>query len=139
MSTKLQLGRLLNDDKIVCAYLYNIGERDGKKEKWNKEDKHKSQHLVFLSHNILWHSQCVFEESGSYRSREICDKNSAGEKETKQKQIKRNISRRRLILFKVKKYKKDVTHDVKRWIPDQRRIRKRLKFGIRNFCVQFIY
>ena len=40
--------------------------------------------------------------------------------------------------MKVKKYKKDVTRDVKRLIPDQRRIRKRLKFGIRNFRVQFI-
>ena len=47
MSTKLQFGRLLNDDKIVCVYLYNIGERErwkkGNMEK--KEGKHKSQHL----------------------------------------------------------------------------------------------
>ena len=33
---------------------------------------------------------------------------------------------------------KDVTRDVERWIPYQCRIRKRIKFGIRNFCVHFI-
>ena len=29
-------------------------------------------------------------------------------------------------------------HDGEHWIPHQRHIRKRLKFGIRNVCVQFI-
>ena len=39
--------------------MYYIGVRDGKR-KMEKEDK-KSQHLGFLSHNILGHSQDVYK------------------------------------------------------------------------------
>ena len=39
--------------------MYYIGVRDGKKGKMEKDGKNKSQHLGFLSHNILGHSQGV--------------------------------------------------------------------------------
>ena len=42
--------------------MFYIGVRDGKKEKWEKmvkDGKNKSQHLGFLSHNILGHCQDV--------------------------------------------------------------------------------
>ena len=39
--------------------MYYIGVRDGKKGKMERECKNKSQHLGFLSHNILGHSQGV--------------------------------------------------------------------------------
>ena len=56
--------------------MYYIGVRDRNME---KEGKNKSQHLWFLSHNALGHSHCdlvctKFEDSGSHRSREICDR-----------------------------------------------------------------
>ena len=41
--------------------MYYIGVRDGKKEKWKKKAKIKSQNLSFLSHNILGPSQGVYK------------------------------------------------------------------------------
>ena len=55
--------------------MYYIGVRDGKME---KDGKNKSQHLGFLSHNILGLATLKvykkFEDSGSHRSREICNR-----------------------------------------------------------------
>ena len=48
-----------------------------KKGKLEKDGKKKSQHLGFLSHNILGHPQGVYKiwkDSGSHRSREICNR-----------------------------------------------------------------
>ena len=53
--------------------MYYIRVREGKKE---KDGKTKSQHLGFLSHNILGLATLKvykkFEDSGSHRSREVC-------------------------------------------------------------------
>ena len=43
MSIKFQLSKPLNDDNILCVYLYYIGGRDGKmKKKTNKSVTEKS-------------------------------------------------------------------------------------------------
>ena len=53
--------------------MYYIGVRDGKME---KDGQNKSQHLGFLSNNIIGlptlNVYKKFEDSGSHRSREIC-------------------------------------------------------------------
>ena len=56
--------------------MYYIGVRDGKKEKGKKMVKKKSQHFGFLSPINLATLKMYkkFEDSGSHRSREICNR-----------------------------------------------------------------
>ena len=54
------LGAVVPEKSFVTNFpMYYIGVRDGKKEKMEKDGKNKSQHLGFLFHNILGHSQGV--------------------------------------------------------------------------------
>ena len=54
------LGAVVPEKSLIQISLYYTGVRDGKKEK-QKEDKNESQHLDFLSNNILGHSQGVYK------------------------------------------------------------------------------
>ena len=57
-------------------YMYYIGMRDGKKEKWEKDGKINIIILVFCPTIYLATLKMYkkFEDSGSNRSREICNR-----------------------------------------------------------------
>ena len=79
--------------------MYYIGVRDGKKLKWKKKAKINLSILIFFPTIYLATLKVYtkFEDFGSYRSREMCDRNFYWRK--KNGQIMRMICRRRLILF----------------------------------------
>ena len=58
--------------------MYYTDVSDGKKGQMDKYGKQKSQYLGFLSHNTLGLATLnvykKFEDSGSHRSREICNR-----------------------------------------------------------------
>ena len=79
--TKFENPRCSSSWELFDTNFLRIGVRDGKKKK-KKKRQNKFQYHGFLLHNILKPLLVYtkFEEYGSHRSWEICDKKFIGEK-----------------------------------------------------------
>ena len=83
--------------------MYYIGVRDGQKEKWKKKAKINHSILIFFPTIYLAPLKVYtkFEDSGSHRSRDFCDRNFIGEKNG---QIKGLISRKLILFYTIQQF-----------------------------------
>ena len=86
--------------------MYYTGVRDGQKEKWKKKAKKaKINHSILIFFPTIYLAPLKvytkFEDSGSHRSRDFCDRNFIGEKNG---QIKGLISRRLILFYTIQQF-----------------------------------